>query len=72
MRQQEKLIIHGTIWVGIMVDMDLEENRLTHQEQCGGKKKNQSLLPQYCYEDQRISAFKLLSINDLKQRNLWQ
>jgi hypothetical protein len=31
MRQQEKLIIHGTIWVGITVDMDLEENRLTHQ-----------------------------------------
>jgi hypothetical protein len=66
MHQQEKLIIHGTIWVGIMVDMDLEENQLTHQRTVWReekKKKNQSLLPQYCYEDQRISTFKLLSIN---------
>lgn len=63
MRQQEKLIIHGTIWVGITVDMDLEENQLTHQRTVWREEKNQSLLPQYCYEDQRINAFKLLSIN---------
>ena len=39
----------------------------TRTSRGGNTKKNQSLLPQDCYEGQRYSTFKLLSINPLRQ-----